>query len=182
MGISIPIHFHYWDFESTITSLGTFSYWHYRAYHLSIFTCLQNVTVTGHVLGGVQITYKVHLAFFHRLHFSRRQIHTLPTWHQWFEVLWLLRFPVVSYIFVLCDVFHLFPIIWSNFFWTLSGRHARNVKNMEERKMKITFQKWIPNIVKRGNNFQVKKKKMSLLLHGILKSLFASNLSGSGKS
>ena len=57
-----------------------------------------------------------------------------------------------------------------------------DVKVMEERKMKITFQKWIPNIVKRGNNFRVKKKKMSLLLHGILKSLFASNLSGSGKS
>lgn len=34
-----------------------------------------------------------------------------------------------------------------------------DVKVMEERKMKITFQKWIPNIVKRGNNFQVKKKK-----------------------
>lgn len=55
------------------------------------------------------------------------------------------------------------------------------MKVLEEREMKITFQKWTPNIVKRGNNFQV-KKKMSLLLRGILKSLFASNLSGSGKS
>lgn len=43
LGISI-LFLHYWHFESTIISLGTFSYWYYRAYHLSIFTCLQNVT------------------------------------------------------------------------------------------------------------------------------------------
>lgn len=36
-----------------------------------------------------------------------------------------------------------------------------DVKVMEERKMKVTFQKWIPNIVKRGNNFQVKKKNVT---------------------
>lgn len=35
--------------------------------------------------GREQFTYKVHLAFFHRLHFSTRQIHTLPTWHQWLK-------------------------------------------------------------------------------------------------
>lgn len=57
------------------------------------------------------------------------------------------------------------------------------MKVREEMEMKVTFQKGTPNIVKKGNNFQVKKKKnMSLLLHGILKCLFASNLPGPGKS
>ena len=73
---------------------------------------------------------------FSQVTLSTRQINTLPTLHQWFEVLWLLRVPVVSCVFVPCDMFHLFSIIWRNFFWTLSGRHARNVKNMEERKGK----------------------------------------------
>lgn len=72
-------------------------------------------------------------------------------------------------------------IIFSPILLTILLYEVLDVKVMEERKMKITFQKWTPNIVKRGNNFQ-DKKKMSLLLHGILKSLFASNLSGSGKS
>ena len=64
------------------------------------------------------------------------------------------------------------------------------MKVREEMEMKITFQKWTPNIVKRGHPilwkketiFRLKKKNMSLLLHGILKSLFASNLPGPGKS
>ena len=33
------------------------------------------------------------------------------------------------------------------------------MKAREERKMKITFQNWTANIVKRENNFQVKKKE-----------------------
>lgn len=63
-GISIPIHFHYWHFESMAISLGTFFYLNYRTYHSSVFTCLQNVAVTGHILGGEQFASKVHLAFF----------------------------------------------------------------------------------------------------------------------
>lgn len=58
------------------------------------------------------------------------------------------------------------------------------MKAREEREMKITFQKWTANTVKRGNNLQVKKKKknMEVLLQGILKSLFTGNLLGPGKS
>lgn len=33
------------------------------------------------------------------------------------------------------------------------------MKVREEMEMKVTFQKGTPNIVKKGNNFQVKKKK-----------------------
>lgn len=50
-------------------------------------------------------------------------------------------------------------IIFSPILLIILLHEVLDVKVMEERKMKVTFQKWIPNIVKRGNNFQVKKKK-----------------------
>ena len=58
-----------WHSVSITTSLGTLFYLNYRTYHLSIFTCLQNVALSGHILGEEQSASKVHLTFYHWLHF-----------------------------------------------------------------------------------------------------------------
>lgn len=69
-----------------------------------------------------------------------RQINTLLTLHQWFEVLWLLRVPDVSCVFVFCDMFPLFSYFLKLFLLSLSwkkcqkyeerGREDREVNTM----------------------------------------------------